>query len=52
MHELFLEAKTGSSVDSKGFIKLVQRISSNTVPEDQIEQAFRIVSNGVESLSY
>lgn len=34
MYELFQEAKTGSGVDAQGMIKLVQRISSNTVSEE------------------
>jgi hypothetical protein len=52
MFELFNEAKTGSGIDAQGLKKIVQKLSSNTVTDDQIEQVFKKATNGVESLSY
>ena len=52
VYELFQECKTGSGVDSQGLKKLVSKLSGNTTPEEEIEQAFRTVANGADSLSY
>jgi len=52
MFELFTEGKTGSGIDAQGLKKLIQKLSSNIVTDEQIEQAFNHSSKGVESLTY
>jgi predicted nucleotidyltransferase len=52
MFELFHDAKTGSGIDAIGLKKLVQRLSSNTITDEEIEQAYKHASKGVESLTY
>ncbi len=34
--EIFQEAKTGNSVDAQGLKQIVQKLSNNTVSEEQI----------------
>ena len=52
MYELFQEGKTGQLIEVHGFKKIVQKYSSNIVPEEQIELAFNAVAHGTEQLSY
>ena len=52
MFELFTEGKTGSGIDAQCLKKLIQKLSSNIVTDEQIEQAFNHSSKGVESLTY
>ena len=44
--EIFQEAKTGNSVDAQGLKQIVQKLSNNTVSEEQILQAFNYAAQG------
>jgi hypothetical protein len=41
LFEIFNDGKTGSTIDAIGLKKVVSKLSSNLVTDDQIDQAFK-----------
>lgn len=52
MYDLFQEGRMGNALDHFGLRKIVQKYSSNTVSDEQIDQAFKVVSRGADTISY
>jgi hypothetical protein len=52
IYDLFQEGKAGTTIDVIGLTKIVTKYSGGVVSEEQIDQVFRHVAKGAESLAY